>query len=280
MSGVFTLFVMKESRWRNVDPLDSNVYPSRMEVVCRKCNSFLECIFGSSGTQTYEALDSSEHSINSLDDEYHDIELMDECIDSEDIAFNDKESNMLSALSKEYDKAIYGDIELADSSTKETNITTASPETKEILTDDGLFTRDVMLAVSTYGLCAMGYIVIDETIPLMLKLDRREGGLSYNSSEIGSLLAIGGMTMLIWTLVFLPKISHFSKLWLFKTFNVLCFPVTLLYPILATCSSYIFSYFGDSTGGAIVFILYAVIMTMKNCLATIIFLSVRLYFIN
>jgi hypothetical protein len=337
LSGLFCMAFMEESRWNRTaggrpKEGDRESSASCFNACFTSIGLFIARMSSSSFSGDdidYSALDSSEHSLaGSLDEEHHDRdrdrdrddsgESYDADTDTDydfssdlDLKFNSSESNILSSLSKEYDRSINGDIEMMNgagaegppakptdgSSPLENGNGNGSKDgavVLEISSGSGgdydlqeggeseaggkksFITRDVVLAISAYGLCAMGFIVIDETIPLMLKLSRADGGLSFNSSKIGALLALGGLTMLLWTLLLLPKISHLSKLWLLKTFNVVCIPVVLLYPALATCNELILTQLGEETGRKLVFVLYVLIMTAKNCLATIIFLSVIL----
>jgi hypothetical protein len=65
----------------------------------------------------------------------------------------------------------------------------------------------------------MSYILLDETIPLFLKLDKDLGGISFNSSEIGFLLSSSGFFMIFFTSLILPELASMrkSKLFMIKT---------------------------------------------------------------
>lgn len=273
LTGLFTLAFMKESRWNN------DVGESSSPGICsgmwhRLCGLFE----GATEAIQYEELDTTEHA-------KEDTNQADDVKEDEDLPLEPDQGLDGNRFYVQSDES-YGEVELGTVSSTMADVDNFSESDKvqaeinthisknEMYRKDMLITREVSLAVSSYGLLAMGYIVIDETIPLMLKLDRDEGGLSYSSSEIGTLLALGGATMLLWTLLLLPKISHHSKLWLFKKANLFAIPVALSYPVLAILNEYILDGAGDTAGREIVFALYAIIMTIKNCVATVLFLSV------
>ena len=93
--------------------------------------------------------------------------------------------------------------------------------------------RVVLLCTSNYGLLAMAYILINETIPLFLKLDTRLGGFSLDSSHIGTLLSLSGFTMLAFTYFLLPIFASQNPLWLFKIGTIFAIPFSFGWPIVA-----------------------------------------------
>eukprot|EP01036_Dinobryon_divergens_P023858 gene23858-32247_t len=93
--------------------------------------------------------------------------------------------------------------------------------------------RVVLLCTSNYGLLAMAYILINETIPLFLKLDTRLGGFSMDSSDIGTLLSLSGFSMLAFTYFLLPIFASQNPLWLFKVGTIVAIPVSFGWPIVA-----------------------------------------------
>jgi MFS family permease len=97
--------------------------------------------------------------------------------------------------------------------------------------------RGVVLAVSSYGLLCMAYILYDETIPLFLKLHRDEGGFSFDSGQIGTLISISAGAMLIFTNVILPKFASKSKQWLYEIGLLGAIPLTLCWPLIAILNS-------------------------------------------
>jgi hypothetical protein len=97
--------------------------------------------------------------------------------------------------------------------------------------------RTVVMVTGNYGLLAMAYILLEETIPLFLKLDADKGGFSFSSAEIGFLLSVSGGVMLIFTTFVLPVVAVHSKRWMFNTGIYGAVPVTFSWPLLAMLNS-------------------------------------------
>ena len=57
-----------------------------------------------------------------------------------------------------------------------------------------LWRRRVVIATCNYGMIAMSYILIDETIPLFLQLDKDMGGFSVSTSQVGILYSYTGIS--------------------------------------------------------------------------------------
>ncbi len=93
--------------------------------------------------------------------------------------------------------------------------------------------RIVILTTFNYGLLAMAYIILEETIPLFLKLSSNEGGFGLSSSSIGFILSISGGVMLLFTFFILPKLASQSKLWMFRIGIYYAIPLALGWPLLA-----------------------------------------------
>jgi MFS family permease len=93
--------------------------------------------------------------------------------------------------------------------------------------------RIVVLATGNYGMLAMAYILLDETIPLFLKLSREEGGFEFTSSQIGILLSLSGCVLLLFSSFVLPIIASKSKKWLYEVGILGALPCVFLWPILA-----------------------------------------------
>lgn len=142
------------------------------------------------------------------------------------------------------------------------------------MSDDHVLNPQAVRAIGCYGLCCMAFIVMDESLPLMLKLDASEGGLSFTSSQIGSLLSCGGIAMLIWSVTLLPYVAGHSKLYIFKVCTLTGIPIALSYPILASFRNEIFTLFGDHLGQNIIYGCLFLSITARNCLSTSIFMAV------
>lgn len=66
-----------------------------------------------------------------------------------------------------------------------------------------LWDPKVLFSTGSYGVLAMAFILLDETIPLLLKQSVTEGGMSFTSSQIGTLLALSGGALLTFSTFFL-----------------------------------------------------------------------------
>lgn len=97
----------------------------------------------------------------------------------------------------------------------------------------------VWMVTCNYALLAMGQILLDETIPLLLKLDENEGGFSFSSSEIGLMFASGGAAMMVFTSLFLPYFAKQSKRWLFSFGMGMSVPMTIIWPCVAVLNVYL-----------------------------------------
>lgn len=138
-----------------------------------------------------------------------------------------------------------------------------------VLTD-----RTVIIATSSYGLLAMAYILLDETVPLLLKQDVAHGGMSFTSSEIGVLLSVSGAMLLVFSSLFLSKIVTRSKIWLFRVFNYAAIPVILAYPLIGLLNKVIFSHYDSVLGQRMLWLCLVSLSTLRNIIATLAFTGV------
>lgn len=115
--------------------------------------------------------------------------------------------------------------------------------------------RVVLLATSNYGMLAMAYIIVNETIPLFLKLDISQGGFSMDSGSIGILLSISGASMLIFALVVLPFFASMNPLRLFHLGIVLAIPFSMGWPFVAMLHSSVLEKMSSPMGLVIMWIL-------------------------
>lgn len=138
--------------------------------------------------------------------------------------------------------------------------------------------KTVLLAVGTYGMLAMGFMLLDETIPLFLKLDGDLGGMSFDSSEIGFLLSICGAAVLVfayWGLPWLMKI--YSKSFLYKASILLLIPTVLGWPILAELKLNLFQkWFNSSVNNVVTWVLLSLIGVMRGVTAVVAFTVVTI----
>lgn len=138
--------------------------------------------------------------------------------------------------------------------------------------------RSVILAVTNYGLLAMGYILLDETLPLFLKLDMPHGGFAFGSSEIGFMLATSGAGMLVFTTMALPLIARNSKLWMFNVGILGAIPLAFGWPLLAVFNYHVVvpNIHNPSTQKMIMWFLLITLCILKNVMATLSFTAVMI----
>lgn len=132
---------------------------------------------------------------------------------------------------------------------------------------------NVLNATINYGLVALSYILLDETLPLFMKLDVGAGGFSFDSTQIGLLLSLSGATMLLFNGVILPTIAKQKKTWLFRWSNFLAIPFTVAWPLLGLMHRALMR---DSSA-AQRYLFWGILLfvsTVKNILATTTFTAV------
>lgn len=134
--------------------------------------------------------------------------------------------------------------------------------------------REVILSTMTYGVLCMGYVILDETLPLFFKQDIASGGFAFRSNQIGFLLSSTGAVMLIFTLTLLPAVSRQEKLKLFRWANMVATPLMLLWPFVAYCNQHYFSQWPDRDHYAVLWACLLVMSTMKNVFASFTFTAV------
>jgi hypothetical protein len=162
-----------------------------------------------------------------------------------------------------------------DEDTSDRPSSSSSPSSESAIDDDRILNPQAVTAIFCYGLCCMAFIVMDESLPLMLKLDYKDGGLSFTSSQIGSLLSSGGIVMLLWSVTALPVVANRSKLFLYKVCTLVGIPVALSYPVLASFRNEILSVFGERLGHNVIFGCLFVSVSLRNCVSTSIFMTVQ-----
>lgn len=134
-----------------------------------------------------------------------------------------------------------------------------------------LWNPKVIFSTGSYGILAMAFILLDETIPLLLKQDINEGGMSFTSSQIGTLLSISGGALLIFSSFFLSKMCSGSKLKLYKNYTLIALPIILGFPIVAYVNQKYFSKFSEHISSILLWISLLSVYTIRNILATLSF---------
>lgn len=63
------------------------------------------------------------------------------------------------------------------------------------------------MSTVTFGLLCMCQVFFDETIPLHAKLSKDMGGLGFQSEQIGIIFAIGGVGLIVMSVVVFPCVQ-------------------------------------------------------------------------
>jgi len=135
-----------------------------------------------------------------------------------------------------------------------------------------LFSRNsVFFSTMSYGLLALGYVVIDETLPLYFKLSKDSGGFSFGSSQIGVLFSIGGIFMVFFTVICLPYVANIDKPLLFKIGVVLSIPSIMAFPFIPYLAELM-----NGEGEKLRWALLVIAVTVKNCSASLSFTAVTI----
>ena len=100
-----------------------------------------------------------------------------------------------------------------------------------------MWRRNVQLAVGSYGLLALGQIVLDETLPLYMKLDKPRG-FSYETHEIGIVLSVAGAIFSCFTLTLLPILANYNRSRLYFWGCLTTVPVAFCMPLLPRLASH------------------------------------------
>ena len=131
--------------------------------------------------------------------------------------------------------------------------------------------RSVVLVTCNYGLLAMAFILWEETIPLFLKLDSKDGGFGLTSSDIGLVLSSSGGVMLVFTYLVLPTLAKRNKKWLFRLGVSSSLPIAFAIPLLASGKTAYPIIFASSKGILFLKSLLVACCVLKNIAACVSF---------
>jgi hypothetical protein len=132
-----------------------------------------------------------------------------------------------------------------------------------------------VIATGAYGLLCMSYILLDETIPLFLKLDKAFGGLSFGSSDIGFLLSLSGVFMVFFTSIALPLLASMKKSRLFLISTCFAIPAVFAWPSIAVLNRTVLDKWGLH-GDRLLWLLLGSCATLKNIFACCAFTAVMI----
>jgi MFS family permease len=141
-----------------------------------------------------------------------------------------------------------------------------------------LWDPKVLFSTGSYGVLAMAFILLDETIPLLLKQDIADGGMSFSSAQIGTLLALSGVALLIFSTVFLSAMCKGSKLLLYRNYTLASLPLVLGFPVIAILNQKYFSNLGPALSSNLLWASLLLVYTCRNILATLSFSGVQSFF--
>ena len=132
----------------------------------------------------------------------------------------------------------------------------------------------VLLATWNYGLLAFAYIIIDETLPLFMKLETQHGGLGFDSAEIGFVLSCSGAVMLCFNILVLPRLGAVSKLSLYKVCNCCAIPFTLAWPVAGLANRHMVAAGLWADKSAAMYCMLLLTSSIKNTLAVMTFTAI------
>jgi len=150
-----------------------------------------------------------------------------------------------------------------------TNSEPTDSQTRKVLSE-----RVVLMTTGAYGLLAFSYIILDETLPLFMKLEIERGGFSFHSTDIGFVLSMSGAVMLVFNVLVLPRLGTMSKLRLYKMTNICAVPWTLAWPLVGSFNRHVIEsgYWGPQCGATYVMLL--IISSVKNSLGVMTFTAI------
>jgi len=94
--------------------------------------------------------------------------------------------------------------------------------------------RWVLLTTVNYGLLIFGTILVDESLPLLLKFSHSHGGLGCTKRQIGLLLSGTGSVVMFYCIIILPLMESMNKKNMFTLASLGLIPAVLCYPALAS----------------------------------------------
>ncbi|KAI9335685.1 major facilitator superfamily domain-containing protein [Obelidium mucronatum] len=96
------------------------------------------------------------------------------------------------------------------------------------------FGKAALMSIMAYALLAFQNIILDEVFSLWIVTGSEDGGLGYNSAEVGIVLSIIGALALYMQLITYPQLTRkYAPISLFRTGAVLYLVPYLSYPILS-----------------------------------------------
>jgi hypothetical protein len=140
--------------------------------------------------------------------------------------------------------------------------------------------RTVVMATVCYGLACACNILVDEVIPLFLKLDGNKGGFGFSTTEIGILLSSGAVGMMVLTVVCMPYTAGVSNLKMTKWTLVATVPFIMAYPLLALFNSQVLSSVHNYAGHLLLLWPALILVTMCRNFITALTFTAAIVMVN
>jgi len=197
--------------------------------------------------------------------------ILDEANESHYSASTDKEANEVTVTVTELDGKM---VKIDESNVLAVESGSTNSEPTESQTRKVLSERVVLMTTGAYGLLAFSYIILDETLPLFMKLEIERGGFSFHSTDIGFVLSMSGAVMLVFNVLVLPRLGTMSKLRLYKMTNICAVPWTLAWPLVGSFNRHVIDsgYWGPKCGATYAMLL--IISSVKNSLGVMTFTAI------
>ncbi|VAH60083.1 unnamed protein product [Triticum turgidum subsp. durum] len=103
-----------------------------------------------------------------------------------------------------------------------------------------LFTNwPLMSAITVYCLFSLQDVAYAEVFSLWAVSDRKYGGLSFTSTDVGSVLALSGLFLLIYQILIYPSVAKaIEPITLVRATAILTLPLLASYPFMTTLSGF------------------------------------------
>eukprot|EP01032_Pedospumella_encystans_P012340 gene12340-14283_t len=160
-------------------------------------------------------------------------------------------------------------VDTADSTTNNNN----TNGTTKLSAGAVLTQRVVILATLNYAMTCASSILIEETLPLFMKLDTSKGGFGFDSTEIGALLSTGAAGMMVLTVVCMPLTNGVSNKFMSKMSLAVNLPLCMSFPFIAMLNNAILVHLNKTAQLWLLWPLLILINTLKNLFSCFMFTS-------
>ncbi|KAL6072099.1 RNA polymerase III subunit Rpc25 family protein [Balamuthia mandrillaris] len=140
----------------------------------------------------------------------------------------------------------------------------------------------VISAIGVYMLICMVYITFDEVLPLWALADRDSGGLSFDSSQNGTVLLFGGIALIIFQLFLYTRLT--GRFGVLPVMRVGLIGGSLIIPLFPMAKLFLHLIEGDNASSGVdddhnpfVFFYLAGLVILRNCASTMCFTSSNIF---